>query len=128
MKGEILVLDRYTTSSLIYQSALIEDIEEKKAFIDWVCDYEYSKLGIKKPDMVIFLTAPFDVISELRLSRVDNEGIKNDLHERDLEFMKKVYTNALFVADYLNWNKIECSLNGKMRSIEDIKSDIEKLF
>ena len=128
LNGDIIILDRYTTSSLIYQSALIENIDEKKKFIDWVCDYEYNKLGIKKPDMVIFLTAPFDVVNELRMSRADNDGIKNDLHERDLSFMKKVYDNALFVADYLSWNKIECSFNGKMRTIEDIKKDIEKLF
>jgi len=128
LNGDIILLDRYTTSSLIYQSALIEDIDEKKQFIDWVCDYEYNKLGIKKPDMVIFLTAPFDVVNELRMSRVDNEGIKNDIHERDLVFMKKVYDNAIFIAKYLNWNIIECSKNNKMRPIDDIKKDIEKLF
>ena len=128
LAGDTILLDRYTTSSLIYQSALIEDIDEKKKFIDWVCDYEYNKLGVKKPDMVIFLTAPFDVVNRLRTSRVDNEGIVNDIHERDIVFMKKVYDNAIFVADYLKWNIIECSNNNEMRSIEEIHEDIKKLF
>ena len=57
-KGEIIVLDRYTTSSIIYQAALIEDIDERINFIDYICDFEYNKLGIKKPDHVIFLHAP----------------------------------------------------------------------
>ena len=128
LNGDIILLDRYTTSSLIYQSALIDDMDEKKKFIDWVCDFEYNKLGIKKPDMVIFLTAPFDVVNELRTSREDNEGIKNDIHERDIVFMKKVYDNAIFVANYLSWNIIECNKDNKMRAIEEIASDIEKLF
>lgn len=122
--GKTIVLDRYTTSSLFYQSALIEDIEERKKFIDWVEDFEYNKNDIKKPDVVIFLTAPFEIVNELRLSRVDNEGIKNDIHEKDLTFMKKVYDNALFVADYLNWTIIECSSDNKMKSIEEIHQEI----
>lgn len=126
--GDIILLDRYTTSSLIYQSALIDNIEEKKSFIDYITDFEYNKLGIKKPDKVIFLYAPFEVINELRRKRKESSGelIKGDIHENDLSFMKKVYDNALFVAKYLNWNIIDCSLNGQMKSINDIHEDIYK--
>lgn len=123
-QGNIVLLDRYTTSSLIYQSALIEDIEEKKKFIDYVIDFEYKKLGIKEPDNVIFLCAPFDVVTKLRNSRNQNDGVTNDIHERDISFMKKVYTNALFVADYLAWDKIECNNRDEMRNIEDIQEEI----
>lgn len=123
-KGSIILLDRYTTSSLIYQSALIEDIDEKKKFIDYVTDYEYNKLAIGKPDIVIFLHAPFDLVTELRTSRTDNEGITNDIHERNLEFMKKVYESAMFVSDYLNWEKVDCTDNNKFDSIEHIHKKI----
>lgn len=126
-QGNILLFDRYTTSSLIYQSALIDDIEEKKKFINYINDLEYDKLGIRKPDKVIFLTAPFDLVTNLRKQRPDNEGIINDIHERNLEFMKKVYDNALFVADYLSWEKVECSDNGKMQDINTIHEKIYKL-
>ena len=120
------MLDRYTTSSLIYQSALIEDIGEKKRFIDWVQDFEYNKNSLKEPDQVIFLTAPFELINELKNTRVDNEGIKNDIHEVNQVFMKKVYDNALFVANYLNWSIIECNDGNKMKSIEKIHEEIKK--
>lgn len=125
--GNIVLLDRYTTSSLIYQSALIDDILEKKKFIDYVIDYEYNKLGIMKPDIVIFLTAPFDVITNMRRNRKDNDGVVNDIHESDLEFMKKVYDNALFVANYLSWDIIDCVSNNKMKSKDVIHEDIYKL-
>ena len=126
--GKTVLLDRYTSSSLIYQAALIEDIEERKKFIDYVIDFEYNKLGIKKPDITIFLYASFDLVTKMRKERHNNEGIPNDIHERDLEFMKKVYDNAIFIADYLNWNKIKCDDNGHMRSIESIHKDICSLL
>ena len=125
--GKTIVLDRYTTSSLFYQSALIEDIEEKKKFINWVEDFEYNKNGIAKPDVVIFLKADFDLVVQMMHTRAD-DGTHNDIHEKDLTFMKKVYDNALFVADYLNWQIIECSYDNKMKSIEEIHEEIIKVL
>lgn len=124
--GDLILLDRYTTSSLIYQSALIDDLEEKKKFLDYVVDFEYNKIGIKSPDKVIFLTADLDVITEMRKKRKldSGEAIEGDIHENDLSFMKKVYDNSLFVANYLSWDIVNCSENGKMKSIEEISDEI----
>ena len=126
-QGNIILLDRYTTSSLIYQSATIEDIEEKKKFLDYVTDYEYNKLGIQKPDMVIFLFAPFEIVTKMRNLRKQNDGIENDVFEKDIELMKKIYENAVFVANYLSWNIINCASVNEMKSIDDIHQDIKKL-
>lgn len=125
--GHVILLDRYTTSSLLYQAALIEDITDRLKFVSYAEDYEYNKLGVQRPDNVIFLTAPFDLVTKIRSKRVDNEGVKNDIHERDIEFMKKVYENACMVAEYLNWNIIECSKNNEMRTVDDIHEDVYKL-
>jgi dTMP kinase len=125
--GDYLVLDRYTTSSLIYQSALIKDLQAKKDFIKYIEDFEYQKLALPQPDLVIFLVAPYDLVTKMRQERTNNEGIKNDLHERNSDFMKKVYENSLFVADYLNWQQVICNDGDKMRSIPEIEKDIYKL-
>lgn len=126
-QGNILLFDRYTTSSLIYQSTTIKDLDEKRAFLDYVSDFEYNKLKIQKPDIVIFLTAPFDVITKLRSQRIDNEGIQNDIHERDLEYLKETYNNSTFIANYLSWDIIKCNNGDKMRSREDISNEIYHL-
>lgn len=126
--GKFILLDRYTTSSVIYQAALIEDIEERKKFIDYIVDFEYNKLGIKEPDNVIFLYAPFELVAEMRSKRKQNDGIENDIHERNLEFMKKVYDNAMFIADYLDWDKVQCNNGNEMRSIEDIHNEIYSII
>lgn len=125
-KGDIILLDRYTTSSLIYQSALIENLEEKKRFIDYVIDFEYHKIGIKEPDQVLFLHAPFELITNMRREREQQEGVVSDIHESNLEFMKKVYNNALFVANYLGWDQIQCNQGSQMKKIEDIQIEIWK--
>ena len=125
--GHVILLDRYTTSSLIYQSALLDDVEEKKKFIDYVYDFEYKKLGIKKPDQVIFLHAPFDLVTKMREKRKNNDGVKNDIHESNLDFMKKVYESAMFIADYLSWDMVDCSNNDTLRPIEDIHKEVYSL-
>ncbi len=126
-QGNFILLDRYTTSSIIYQSALIDGVDEKKKFIDYVIDFEYKKIGIKEPDNVIFLYAPFDLVTELRKARKQNDGVENDIHERNLDFMKKVYEGSMFIADYLSWNKVKCNDGQEMRKVEDIHEDIYKL-
>ena len=110
--GSIIILDRYTTSSLIYQSSVIEDKKER---------------GIAKPDLVIFLHAPFEVAQTLKKKRKNNDGVENDIHERDYSFMKRVSDNSIEIAKKFNWDFIECAENDKMRSIEDIHEDIYKL-
>lgn len=125
--GNILLFDRYTTSSLIYQAAKIKDLDEKKKFLDYVEDYEYNKLGIQRPDCVIFLYAPFDMLTKMRQDRKDNDGIINDLHERDIDYMREVYDNAMFVAEYLSWDMIACNDGDKMKSREEIHEDIYRL-
>ena len=127
-KGNIIVLDRYTTSSLIYQSSVIDNPKEKENFINYVCDYEYHKIGIPIPDLVIFLHVPFKLSRTLKGKRTSNEGIKNDIHERDYEYLKKAYDTSIEIAKKYNWNFIECSSNNKMRSPEEIHEDIYKLI
>ena len=125
--GKIILLDRYTTSSLIYQSALIENLDDKKDFIKYVVDFEYNKLGVKEPDNVIFLYADFDLVTKMREARKQNDGVANDIHERDLNFMKKVYNSAMYVAEYLNWDMVKCDDDNRMKSIDEIHEKVYSL-
>ena len=118
--GKIVLLDRYTTSNLIYQGSFFEDKEE---FLDYVTDYEYNKLGLKKPDLVIFLKLDKYIAKELRKNR-DNEGVEGDINEEDNSFLDGVYDNSLYVADKYNFKIIECSKDGVLRSIDDISREV----
>lgn len=116
--GKIVLLDRYTTSNLIYQGASLENKDE---FMDYISDYEYNKLGIRKPDLVIFLKVDKKDCYKLRKNRALEE---KDIVESDKEFLDEVYDNSLYVADKYNYQIIECSKEGKLRSIEDISEEI----
>ena len=126
-EGYTILLDRYTTSSEFYQSVFIEDDEEKKEFINFVEDYEYNKLGIGRPDLVIFLTAPYDVITKFRNERKNNEGIINDIHEKDTSFLKKVYENGNKISKYLGWKEVDCSSDNTFKNKEEISNYIYNL-
>lgn len=125
VRGDVILLDRYTTSSLIYQSAGITDAHEKERFVSYVTDYEYVRLGIPAPDAVIFLDAPFETAAHLRAQRVDNDGVNNDVHERNESFMKSVWQSAQLICDLQGWIRIRCTdEGGNMRTREDIHADI----
>ena len=126
-QGNFLLFDRYTTSSIIYQSAVIPDLDERKRFIEFIIDYEYNKLGIKEPDKVIFLHAPFEIVRKMMSARKENGGIANDIYERNLDLMNRIHENSMFVADYLSWDMVRCDDGKAMRSKEDIHKDVYRL-
>ena len=126
-EGKTVLLDRYTTSSVIYQAASLPEYA-KKDFIEYVMDFEYNRLGIKKPDIVIFLTAPYEVIEQIRNARKVNDGIQKDIHESNKEYLKTVYNTAQYACELLDWKKVECSNENQMRPIEEIHEDIIKLI
>ena len=118
--GKIVLLDRYTTSNLIYQGSFFKDKDE---FLDYITDYEYNKLGLKKPDLVIFLKLDKSIAKELRKNR-DTDGVEGDINEKDTVFLDKVYDNSLYVADKYDFKVIECSKDGVLRSIDDISREV----
>jgi len=122
--GKIILLDRYTISSLIYQTANIEPLSRRQEFIDYLADFEYHKLLIAEPDLVIFLTMPFDLATELRNKRQQNDGVTNDIHESNLSFMKKVYDNSHFVANHFGFEQVNCESDHDIRSINDIHEEV----
>ncbi len=123
-EGNLIICDRYTTSSLIYQSARITDKQKKIDFINFVVDCEYNKWGVIIPDKTIFLDASIELMKRLRLERQMKNNVEADLHEKDDEFLNLVYYNAQFIAEYLNWTRIPCEYLGKLRSISDIHDDV----
>lgn len=127
-KGNIILLDRYTTSSLIYQSALIDDKEERDKFIDFVYDYEYHKLGLPIPDIVIFLYVPFNIALGLKENEKNPKLSNNNIHESDYNYMKKVSDVSSYIAKKYNWYFVECYKDNEMLSIDEIHEKVYKII
>ncbi|MBO4897727.1 MAG: thymidylate kinase [Clostridia bacterium] len=123
--GGTLVADRYVTSNMIHQAAKIKDTAEKDKYLHWIYDFEYEKLALPKPDKVIFLDMPPHFARELmreRANKITGEAEK-DIHEKDAEYLRRAYENAVYVAEKFGWERIICAKDS-VRSIEDITNEI----
>lgn len=106
--GDLILASRYVTSNAIYQMVKC-DKSEWNEYLDWLSDYEYSKLGLPVPDLVIFLDMPIEVSQKLLAKRYEGDESKKDIHEVDIEFLKSCRESALYTAKKQNWKIINCS-------------------
>jgi len=122
--GTVILLDRYVLSAFIYQGALLKTLEEKKAFIKYLEDLDFNKLELMRPDLNLFLTAPYDVITSVRVERNNNDSTKLDRHEESEEYMRQVYDNANTIASITECEIVNCSQDGKLKDEQSIHQDI----
>ncbi len=117
--GGVIITSRYTTSNAIYQLTKLPE-QEHEAFLKWLFDFEYIKLGIPKPDAVLFLDMPVEISQKMLDKRYNGDESKKDIHERNTEYMERCRENALSVAKRCGWVVLNCSENGLPMAIEDI--------
>lgn len=121
--GKLIVAARYTTSNAIYQLAR-SPRETWDAFLDWMEDYEYKKLGLPRPDAVCFLDMPLAVSQRLMTERYDGDESKKDLHERNVKFLETCREAALYAAKRWNWTVIPCGEGDQPFSIETVTASL----
>ena len=122
-KGQVIIADRYATSNAIYQLGKLNK-NEWEDYITWLEDYEYNKLSLPKPDLVVYLDMPINISQRFMTGRYSGQENKKDLHEKNVSFLEKCRESALFSANKLGWKIIECSNAGQPKSIEEIKANI----
>ena len=82
--GGLVVSDRYTTSNAVHQTSK-EPPEKQGEFLKWLYDFEYSKLGLPKPDLVIYLDVPTDFTEKMMRSREAVTHTLADINEKYME-------------------------------------------
>lgn len=123
LEGGIVIADRYTTSNAIHQCAKLPE-EKWEAFIKWLFEYEYKLVGVPEPYRTIYLRVDPDVSQELMTQRYKGNESKKDIHESNLDYLRRSRLAADFCAKSLGWSVVECIQDNKMRSIEDIAADV----
>ena len=121
--GGLILSDRYTTSNAVHQASK-ETGENQDAFLKWLYEFEYDKLGLPRPDLTIYLDVPTDFTEKLMRSREQNTGTKADIHEQDTEYLATCRRTGRAAAEFYGWTVIDCVKDGQMRSIEDIHEEI----
>ncbi len=108
--SKVFLLGRYFTSTITYQVVKGFPIEKALRFAE---DY-----GIPKPDLVIYIDVPVEVAIE----RKKKDKGKLDVHESDIEFLKKVREKYLENANNNVFGKW-IIINGN-KSIDEVTQDI----
>ncbi|MBQ3107898.1 MAG: thymidylate kinase, partial [Firmicutes bacterium] len=96
----------------------------QKAFLKWLYEFEYEKLGLPCPDLVIYLDVPTDFTEAMMRRREADTNTTADIHEKDMAYLATCRRTGRAAAEYYGWTVINCVRDGKMRTIEDIHEEI----
>lgn len=124
-EGTVILANRYTTANAVHQLSKLP-AEEYDAFLDWLFDFEFGKLTLPKPDLVLYLCVPPSVSMALVESRSAETGRTTDIHETNKQHLYDSYRAALYSAKKLGWAKIDCAkeADGILRTREDIHAEV----
>lgn len=115
--GDIVIADRYVTSNLAHQAAKLPE-EKQEAIISWIEEMEYDVHKMPRPDKILYLHVPPSFSMQL-ISSADADIAEHPAHQKKTE---EVY-QRLFKDDPTS-HIIECVVDGKLRSKEDIHAEI----
>lgn len=125
--GGLFLSDRYTTSNAVHQGSKLSD-EELPDFFRWLSDLEYEKMGLPRPDLVIYL----DVDIETSLARMRRREAKNhthaDIHEQDIEYLRRCLRTAERAADFFGWTRIPFMKDGLERDVDEKNEEIYRIL
>lgn len=121
--GTLILADRYATSNSIYQMEKLEPSQWDE-YLDWSADFEYNKIGIPKPDLVIYLDMPVEISQRLMTSRYDGDENKKDVHEANVAFLNRCRASALYAAEKQGWVVINCSDGVNPLPVKEIHNKI----
>lgn len=125
LNNEIFLADRYTTSNAYHQLTKT-DRADWDSYLEWLEDFEYVKMGIPKPDAVIYLDMPIEVSQKLMTGRYKGDESKKDIHEKDVEYLNNCRQAADYACRKLGWTRINCSKDGEPLPIDVISEDVFK--
>ncbi|MCL2247711.1 MAG: thymidylate kinase [Oscillospiraceae bacterium] len=117
--GGLILTDRYTTSNALHQGSKMSGVD-RKLFFEWLYEYEFDRIGLPRPDMVLFMKIDTSLaVSRLR-SRESATGTNADIHESDLRYLTACAESGDDAAAQYGWSVIECAQGGVSRSEEEI--------
>ena len=122
-EGGLVVSDRYTTSNAVHQASK-EPEDKREDFLNWLYDFEYDKLGLPRPDLVIYLDVPTDFSEKMLRHRESETHTQADIHEQDMQYLATCRRMGRAAAEHYGWTVIRCVRDGAMRSMEDIHEEI----
>ncbi len=117
--GKLIVAARYTSSNAFHQMSKLPR-EQWDGYLDWLWEYEFDRLGLPRPDRVIFLDMPLDIAQRLLMTRYAGDAGAKDIHERDLDYLSRCREAALYTVQREGFTRIDCGRDGVPDPPEEI--------
>ena len=121
--GGLVVADRYTTSNAVHQASKLPD-GERVAYLNWLFDLEYGRMGLPEPDLVVYLDMPTEITERMMRRRESDTGTHADIHEQDTAYLRRCRASAGEVARLCGWTVIHCAAGDAPRTVEDIHGEV----
>lgn len=125
-KGGIILSNRYFTSN-VHQIARLKTTARKK-FRDWLWKTGYEKLGILRPDLVIFLDLRPDIARRLLRTKAKRgylKGKKKDILEKDWNHQASAYNEYLrTVKENAYWVRVSCMVGNEADSPRNVRNRV----
>lgn len=121
--GGLVIADRYTTSNAVHQAAKLPE-GQREEYLNWLFDFEYHRLELPKPDMVLYLDMPLKVSEQMIRGREIASGCHADIHERNEAYLRSCQENAGKIVRECGWSVIHCTEDGVLRTVEEIHEEI----
>ena len=122
--GTIILADRYTTSNMVHQAVKIADAAERDAYLDWLYDLEFRKMGLPVPDAVFFLDMEPRAAERLIAMRAKEKGSAPDIHERDAAYLERAHDAYRLLSERYGWVRIPSSADGEPLPITEIHESL----
>jgi dTMP kinase len=119
--GNIVLLDRYVGSSMAHQAAKVSS-EQQLEVIDWIEQMEFRENKLPHPDLVIYLRVPWDF--SRKLIKQEQKELQDDIAEKSAEHQKRTQEVYERLVHEKGWTVIDCVKEGKLRSKEDIHTEL----
>ena len=97
-------------------------------FFQWLYDLEYVKMGLPKPDLVIYLDVDVETSMSRMARRQQNTHTSADIHEKDAEYLRRCLETARKAADYYGWIKIDYLKDGRERDVDEKNLEIFRII
>lgn len=120
--GVNVILDRYVYSNMAHQGGKLGEKTERLSMYEWLDNLEFNLLDLPRPDIGVFLHMPYELSLSLKKNRVEdldqNEKDKNHLINAEMAYIE--------LANKYDFYTIECNSGDRIRTIEEINSDLYK--
>ena len=126
-QGGLILSDRYTTSNAVHQGSKLPE-EQLPEFFSWLSDFEYGKLGLPEPDLVIYLDVDLKTSLARMKRRQEKTNTHADIHEKDVAYLERCLRTADRAADYYGWTRIPFVQDGVERDGDEKNGEIYRLI